>query len=56
MINPLHLLWIVPLSMAVGVIMMALCVAAGKEIPMDNDEVIYDDEHQYSGLLTDDED
>lgn len=54
MINALHLLWIVPLSMAVGVFMMALCVAAGKEVPMD-DEVLYEDDKRYSGLLEEDE-
>ena len=54
MINALHLLWIIPLSIVFGVFMMALCVAAGKEATMD-DETIYEDGKQWSGLLEDEE-
>lgn len=49
MMNALHLLWIIPLSVVFGVFMMALCVAAGKEVTMD--ETIYEDGKQWSGLL-----
>ena len=30
MMNPLHLLWIVPLSASLGCFVTALCVAAGR--------------------------
>ena len=29
--NPLHLIWIVPLSMALGAFVMALAAAAGRD-------------------------
>lgn len=41
--NPLHLFWIIPVSVAFGFLMAALCAAAE------------DDEKEYSGLLTEDE-
>lgn len=48
MINALHLLWIIPLSIFVGVtglVCLALCVASSYD---------EDEEKEYSCLLTDD--
>lgn len=49
--NPLHLLWIVPLSATVGFMWAVLLMAADTE----DDEVLYDDDdRRSSGLLEED--
>lgn len=63
MMKPIYLALIILASAWSGYLISALCVTAGRAdehsermAMQDNDEVFYDDEHQYSGLLTDDED
>lgn len=50
MISAWHLMWIIPVSMTVGVLCMALLIGAKEP------EIIYDDyyDHDISGLLEED--
>ena len=60
MMNALHLIWIIPLSVSLGYAIAALMVAASRadtKISKKEEEyerIYIEDEHQYSGLLSDD--
>lgn len=59
MIHALHLIWIIPLSVSFGYAIAALLMAAkrGDTTAPEEEEyerIYIEDEHQYSGLLSDD--
>lgn len=58
MMNVLHLLWIIPLSVSFGYATAALLMAAKRGDTMapekeEYERIYFEDDHKYSGLLDD---